>query len=203
MHISNHEPVAVERNGRAVPTITAFVCANCSRAGRTPSSTRRPAPDRPDFCWPLPVREVLVPCSGRLQPEHVLKAYESGADVVCVVGCAEDNCHTLEGSSRCARRVEYVRSLLDQIGIGRERLWHYRLPGSAREDMALGVTADADAAAKQQREFLQLRTLEPELFALRKELADRIAELRPSPLHNSQFISVLDYPVQEDDQSED
>ena len=42
-----------------------------------------------------------------------------------------------------------------------------------------------------------------ELRALRKELADKIAELRPSPLHNSRFASAIDYPVEEDDQSED
>ena len=122
---------------------------------------------------------------------------------MCIVGCQEDNCHTLEGSSRCARRVDYVRGLLDQIGIGQERLWHYRLPGSAHEDMALGVTGEPDLAAKERRESSQLSRLEPELRALRKELADRIAELRPSPLHNSKFASAVDYPVEEDDQSED
>ena len=203
MQTSNHEPAAAERNAKSVPTITAFICANCSRAGRVPSSTNRPAPSVPDFCWPIPVRELLVPCTGRLQPEHILKAFEVGADVVCMVGCAEDNCHTHEGSKRCARRVEYVRGLLDQIGIGRDRLWHFRLPGSAREDMALGITGEPDLGAKDQRESSQLSLLEPELRALRKELAERIAELHASPLHNSQFASAIEYPVQEDDQSED
>ena len=203
MQTSNLEPVAAERNAKSVPTITAFICANCSRAGRVPSSTNRPAPSPPDFCWPLPVRELLVPCTGRLQPEHILKAFEVGADVVCMIGCAEDNCHTLEGSRRCARRVKYVGDLLDQIGIGRERLWHFRLPGSAREDRALGVTGEPDLADQQRRESSQLSQIEPELRALRQELADRIAELRPSPLHNSQWAGAIDYPVEEDDQSED
>jgi coenzyme F420-reducing hydrogenase delta subunit len=157
----------------------------------------------PDLCWPIPVRELAVPCTGRLQPEHVLKAFEVGADVVCVIGCGEDNCHTIEGSKRCTRRVDYVRGLLDQIGIGSDRLWHYRLPGSAREDMALGTQGETSASATQRQEDSQLSRIEPELRALRKELADRIAELRPSPLHNSQFASSLDYPVDEDEQSED
>ncbi len=203
MQTSNYEPVTAERNEKSAPKITAFICANCSRTGRVPSSTNRPAPSTPDFCWTLPVRELLVPCTGRLQPEHILKAFEVGADVVCMVGCAEDNCHTHEGSKRCARRVDYVRDLLDQIGIGRDRLWHFKLPGSAREDMALGITGEADLAAKELRESSQLSQLEPELRALRKELADKIAELQPSPLHNSRFASAIDYPVEEDDQSED
>ena len=125
MQSLSHEPVATERSAKSVPTITAFICANCSRSARRPSSTNRPVPSTPDFCWPLPVHELLVPCTGRLQPEHILKAFEVGADVVCVIGCQEDNCHTLEGSCRCARRVEYARVLLDQIGIGRDRLWHF------------------------------------------------------------------------------
>jgi len=203
MQTSNLEPVTAARNAKSLPTITAFICANCSRVGRVPSSTNRPAPSPPNFGWPIPVRELLVPCTGRLQPEHILKAFEVGADVVCVVGCAEDNCHTLEGSCRCARRVEYLRNMLDQIGIGKDRLWHFRLPGSAREDMALGVTGEPDLAAQERRESSQLSLLEPELRALRTNLAARIAELRPSPLHNSQFASAVEYPVEEDDQSED
>ena len=53
----------------------------------------------PQFSWPFPVREVLVPCTGRLQPEHLLKAFESGSDLVCAIACAEDNCHYAEGST--------------------------------------------------------------------------------------------------------
>jgi F420-non-reducing hydrogenase iron-sulfur subunit len=86
--------------------VTAFVCSNCARPGLAPTSAGRPRPSVPNFQWPFPVREVLVSCTGRLQPEHVLKAFESGANLVCAVACQEDNCHYLEGSTRCARRVD-------------------------------------------------------------------------------------------------
>ena len=90
-------------------------------------------------------------CTGRLQPEHVLKAFESGARLVCVIACDEGNCHHLEGSRRCARRVEYLRGILDEVGLGRERLLLCHLPGTAAEDMALaaarpGPVYDAGAA---------------------------------------------------------
>ena len=88
--------------------VTIFVCANCARAGQAPTSAGRPRPAVPDFGWPWPVREILVPCTGRLQPEHVLKAFESGSGVVSIVACEEDNCHYLEGSKRCARRADYL-----------------------------------------------------------------------------------------------
>jgi hypothetical protein len=93
------------------------------------------------------VHQVLLPCTGRLQPEHVLKAFESGADLVCAVGCQDDNCHYLEGSRRCARRVEHVRSILQEIGLGAERLLFFTLPGTAAEDMALGAGEPAPARA--------------------------------------------------------
>jgi F420-non-reducing hydrogenase iron-sulfur subunit len=133
---------------QAPVAVTAFVCANCARPGQAPNSAGRPRPTVADFRWPFPVREVLVPCTGRLQPEHVLKAFESGADVVCAVACQEDNCHYLEGSKRCARRVDYIRSILDAIGLGGERLMLFHLPGTAGEDMALasGRLAPADAS---------------------------------------------------------
>jgi hypothetical protein len=80
------------------------------------------------------VHEVVLPCTGRLQPEHLLKAFEAGADAVCVITCARDNCHYLEGSQRAARRVEYVRELLDEIGLGGERLLVFHLAASGQED---------------------------------------------------------------------
>jgi F420-non-reducing hydrogenase iron-sulfur subunit len=203
MQASEYQVQAVDCNAKSAPTITAFICANCRRCGRAPSSTNRPAPNPPDFGWTVPVRELLVPCTGRLQPEHVLKAFEVGADVVCVIGCEQDNCHTLEGSHRCARRVDYVRGLLDQIGIGRDRLWLFRLPGSAREDMALGVAGEADLSVPQRQESSQAGLLEPELQALRRELAHRIAALEPSPLHCTPRPPTIAYSVPDDDQSED
>jgi F420-non-reducing hydrogenase iron-sulfur subunit len=70
----------------------------------------------------LPVHEISVPCSGRLQPEHFLKAFEAGADLVLVLTCGDGDCRYLEGRGRVQRRVDYVRGLLDEVGLGGERL---------------------------------------------------------------------------------
>lgn len=116
--------------------VTAFVCANCARQGRTAMSGRRIPPEVPSFNWPDRVQQILIPCAGRLQPEHVLKAFESGASIVSVIACKEDNCCYIEGSARCSRRLEYIRSILREIGLGDDRLLLFNLPGSAAKDLA-------------------------------------------------------------------
>jgi hypothetical protein len=135
----------------------------------------------------MSVQQILLPCTGRLQPEHVLKAFESGADVVCALGCQEDNCHYLEGSKRCARRVEHVRSILQEIGLGGERLLFFTLPGTAAEDMALGAgepapegtspTVAALIAAIRDRVLATVEALPPS--ALRGAPADEVASIPP------------------------
>lgn len=119
------------------PEITVFVCANSGRSGQMSGALGRTRPVVPNFGWPADVEQVIVPCAGRLQPEHIMKAFESGASIVSVVACQDDNCHYLEGSRRCARRIEHLRTLLDEVGLGGERLLLFSLPGTASEDMAL------------------------------------------------------------------
>ena len=52
----------------------------------------------------------------------LLRAFEAGADGVMVVGCLEGDCHFLMGNLRARRRVERVAALLEQAGIGGERV---------------------------------------------------------------------------------
>lgn len=128
--------VSDTRSAHAPSKAIAFVCVNCARPGRAQAAVGRERPPAPDFDWPVPVRQIPLPCAGRLQPEHVLKAFESGADLVLAVGCEGGNCHHLEGNERCSRRVAYVQSILDAIGLGGERLLFFTLPGSEAEETA-------------------------------------------------------------------
>jgi len=153
--------------------ITVFLCANCARSGRVPSAAR-PRPEMPDFGWPCKARQVLIPCTGRLQPEHLLKAFEAGSDAVVVVACDEENCHNLEGSRRAKRRVEFVRQLLDEIGLGGARLMMFYLPGSARQDLALGVAAPAPVLSPEETA--------KRIAAMREAVADALKTLTPNPL---------------------
>jgi coenzyme F420-reducing hydrogenase delta subunit len=53
---------------------------------------------------------------------HILKAFEKGADGVYVAGCLDGDCHFKNGNRRAARRVAAVGKLLDDIGVGADRL---------------------------------------------------------------------------------
>jgi coenzyme F420-reducing hydrogenase delta subunit len=179
-------------------SLTAFVCANSARGGETPTSSLRRRPVVPAFAWPCATQEILVPCTGRLQPENLLKAFETGADAVCIVACQEDNCHHGEGSRRAQRRVDYVRGLLDDIGLGGDRLMLFHLPGSAREDMTLGV-AGAPAAAAPRAADLAGR-----VQAICDSIAERLASLSPNPLCGTWAEAAeAAYEMEESDDSEE
>lgn len=172
-------PLSVQPPGAPVqaqprPTITVFLCANCARPARAATSAGHPRPVIPDFSWPWPVRQTLVSCTGRLQPEHVLKAFESGSEAVCMVACEEDNCHHVEGSRRCARRADFLRGLLAETGLGGERLLLFHLPGTAAEDMAMG-------AGRPAKEFSH-GAVGARVAAIRDEVLAVLRALRPNPL---------------------
>ncbi|MBN1567366.1 MAG: hydrogenase iron-sulfur subunit [Acidobacteria bacterium] len=154
--------------------VTIFICANCARPGIKPTSSGRCRPVVPDFKWPCSAQQVIVPCAGRLQPEHILKAFEAGSTIVSVVACREDNCHYIEGSRRCALRMDYIQSILKEIGLGEERLVLSHLPGSASEDLAL---ASGKAAAEK-----SLGASEEQVSAIRDEVMHALRMLPPNPL---------------------
>lgn len=60
----------------------------------------------------------------------MMEAFQKGADGVYVVGCLEGGCHYSTGNLRAKKRVEYTKKLLDEIGIGGERLQMYNMPAS-------------------------------------------------------------------------
>jgi coenzyme F420-reducing hydrogenase delta subunit len=181
------------RGGRVPVALTVFMCANCARPAQAPTSAGRPRPDTPDFRWPWPVREILVPCTGRLQPEHILKAFEAGSDLVCAVACHEDNCHYLEGSRRCARRVVYLRSVLQEIGLGGDRLMLFNLPGTAAEDMTLAAGRPAPGCEDPG----------PRLAAIRGLVIQALESLPPNPLHGTETEEEILNSVEEGGDDED
>jgi coenzyme F420-reducing hydrogenase delta subunit len=72
--------------------------------------------------YPPNVRVIHVPCTGKIEREHILASFEKGVDGVLVAGCLEGGCHFIEGNLRAKRRTEQLRDMLDEIGVGRERL---------------------------------------------------------------------------------
>jgi F420-non-reducing hydrogenase iron-sulfur subunit len=77
--------------------------------------------------YPTNVKIIKLPCSGRAEIIHLMKAFEEGADGVFVAGCLEGDCHYQTGNLRAKKRVAYVREMLDQVGVGGERIVMYNL----------------------------------------------------------------------------
>jgi coenzyme F420-reducing hydrogenase delta subunit len=77
--------------------------------------------------YPANVKIIRVPCSGKVDVLHLLRAIQKGADGVYVVGCLEGTCHYNEGNFRARERVNHVRMLLEEIGIEGDRVRMYNL----------------------------------------------------------------------------
>jgi coenzyme F420-reducing hydrogenase delta subunit len=97
------------------PLIVAFCCHYCAYTAADMAGSQR-------LCYPANVKIVRVPCSGKVDVIHLLKAFQKGADGVYVAGCLDGDCHFKNGNIRAARRVEAVQKTLDEIGIGSQRL---------------------------------------------------------------------------------
>lgn len=86
--------------------------------------------------YPANVKIVKVPCTGRVDIIHVLKAFESGADGVYLAGCLEGECHYLRGNIRARKRVDRLKELLEECGIGGERVAMYNLSSAQGQRFA-------------------------------------------------------------------
>lgn len=97
------------------PVIVAFCCHYCAYTAADMAGSMR-------LEYPYNVKIIRVPCSGKVDTLHIMKAFEKGADGVYVAGCLEGDCHFKKGNITASRRMEYIKKLLDEIGIGKERL---------------------------------------------------------------------------------
>lgn len=97
------------------PKLVALVCNWCTYAGADMAGTARrtQAPN---------VRIVRFLCTGRIDPVHILTAFERGADGVIVSGCHPGDCHYVQGNMLTRRRLSVFAELMDFLGLDRRRL---------------------------------------------------------------------------------
>ena len=129
------------------PLILAFCCHYCAYAAADLAGTMR-------LQYPSNVRVLRLPCTGKIEVNYILTAFEHGIDGVIVAGCLEGGCHFLEGNLRARRRVERAKQMLAEIGLEPERLEMYNLSSAEGTRFAEIVT----------------------------EMGERLAKLGPSPL---------------------
>lgn len=117
------------------PRIVAFLCNWCSYAGADLAGTSR-------IQYPTNIRIIRVPCSGRINPQYIIKALQSGADGVLVSGCHPGDCHYISGNLYARRKFVLLKNLLDYIGIEEQRVqftWVSASEGQRFADVIINV----------------------------------------------------------------
>lgn len=96
------------------PRLVGFLCNWCSYTGADLAGTAR-------MVYAPNIRIIRVMCSGRVDPQFVLKAFREGADGVLISGCHPGDCHYQEGNYKALRRYKLLAKMLEQLGIEKER----------------------------------------------------------------------------------
>jgi F420-non-reducing hydrogenase iron-sulfur subunit len=97
------------------PVIIGFLCNWCSYRAADLAGTAR-------IHYAPNMRPIRVMCSGRVEPDMVLKALREGADGVLIAGCHPGECHYIEGNLKALRRYILLKRMLSQFGIEEERV---------------------------------------------------------------------------------
>jgi coenzyme F420-reducing hydrogenase delta subunit len=132
------------------PEVIAFCCNYCAYAAADLAGSKR-------MQYPANVRIIHSPCTGKIEMEHILDAFLKGIDGILVAGCLEGGCHFLEGNLRARKRTDRIREMLDEIGVGGERLKMVNLSAA----------------------------MAPTFVASVQEMVEKVRELGPSPLRES------------------
>jgi F420-non-reducing hydrogenase iron-sulfur subunit len=106
-------------NDRFTINLTVFHCINLFQNGDAILSAEEKN---------AALKFVKMPCSSMVKDVFVLRAFEAGADAVAVMVCPEGACRYVEGNLRARKRVDWVKALLDEIGIGGRRLSFFNVP---------------------------------------------------------------------------
>ena len=135
------------------PNIVAYCCHYCGYSAADFAGEQR-------IEYPTAIKIIELPCTGKLDSLHILRALEEGIDGVVVVGCLEDNCNFQIGNKRAKKRVQYIKSQIKEIGLELERV-----------------------------EFYNISLIWGSRFAkLMQEITDRIKTLGPNPLKAMNII---------------
>jgi coenzyme F420-reducing hydrogenase delta subunit/ferredoxin len=98
------------------PKIVAYVCNWCTYLGADLAGTTR-------LEYPANVRIIRLPCTGRIDFNLLVKAFEIGAAAVLVSGCHPGDCHYTAGNYHARRRWILFRELLDTLGFDLRRIY--------------------------------------------------------------------------------
>jgi F420-non-reducing hydrogenase iron-sulfur subunit len=128
-------------NGAFEPKIIGFFCNWCTYTAADTAGVAR-------MQIPANLRVVRLMCSGRMEPQFILKAFAEGADGVLIGGCHPGQCHYQEGNYKTLRRVTLLKQVLGQLGIDPERLRLEWISGAEAPKVAAVAREFTDAVRK-------------------------------------------------------
>ena len=137
----------MKAKGAFLPDIVALCCAESAYQAADTAGCMR-------ISYPENIRVIRVPCAGRVDALHILRAFENGADGVLVLGCHEGACRHLSGNIRAKNRVQKANILLQEVGIDGGRVAMFTLAPNQG----------------------------PRFARIANEMSERIKELGPSPV---------------------
>lgn len=123
------------------PEITAFYCIYCGYMAADTAGAL-------SLQYPANVKFIRMPCTGKTDIRYLLEAFEQGADGVYVVACPIGNCHHVRGNERGLARLQRAKKILDDIGIGGDRLDMFFMSGSQANAYAQAATTMTERIRK-------------------------------------------------------
>ena len=136
------------------PIVVAFCCMFCAENAAPGARSKKSA-------HPSSVRVIKLPCVGKIDAVHVLKAFAAGADAVFVAGGPFGQCRFMEGMTTAQKKTEYAKKLLEELDIEPERL----------EAFALSQTEGQQLVEAAEEMVKRARALGPSLLKKAKKAA--------------------------------
>ncbi len=133
------------------PKIIAFVCNWCTYLGADLAGTNR-------LEYPANIRIIRLPCTGRIDFNLIIKAFEVGADAVLISGCHPGDCHYTAGNFHARRRWILFRQLLETLGIDTERI-HFSWISAAEGAKFQQFVTEIVNKTKQQGPYIALKEI--------------------------------------------
>ncbi len=121
------------RFSAARPTVVGYLCRWCAYSAADRAGMTR-------LSYPSNLIPIKVPCTGRLDSEMILAAFEEGADGVAVIGCHIQDCHFRSGAAHAQERTNNLRMVLEAAGIDGQRLYFGSVSASEDAQYAKQVT---------------------------------------------------------------
>ncbi len=97
------------------PKIVVFACNWCSYPAADAAGINR-------MQYPTNIRIIRTMCMGRVDPAHIIKALEMGADGVLVTGCHFEDCHYSFGAKNAAEQYKKIEKIVYILGFEKERI---------------------------------------------------------------------------------